>query len=523
MKMLLNGKKVGTEGREEIIVINPYTHEEIDRVPCADLNDIDTALECAREGAEKWGRVPVLERVRILEKVSSKIAEKKKDIALLLSKEAGKIYTQAEEEVDHAIGLFKEYANRLRYDYDSVLPSNEDMILVTREPLGVVACILPFNFPVELYGNMLVQSQCMAYSDDGIKFEKYSGNPVVRHPPAHEGEVSNFRDPKVIQAGDKYYMVVGSTTGGLKVGDGRIFLYVSDDLMHWQYKGILLKCNGEWTSMCECPDLFPLGNKWVLLFSLMHAVNAEKTVYAVGHMDFENCRFTIETTGELDYGMDYYAAQTMLDPKGRRLVIAWQNSWEWLPWFNDFGRTEQENWRGSLSYPREISLGDDGKLRVYPVEELQTILYPEHTYRDLKITSERTEIASPASGAYCLKIHIDLSENRADVLKIGTKAYGDKATIISIDFEKCSVSLDRRNGDEVFIPKGKTTCLFNGLKENFEIMVLVDKCTVEFFVNKGETGMTCTVFPALEEQKLWLQTGKGDISIEKLDISEIHL
>ena len=93
MKMLLNGKKVGTEGREEIIVINPYTHEEIDRVPCADLNDIDTALECAREGAEKWGRVPVLERVRILEKVSSKIAEKKKDIALLLSKEAGKIYT----------------------------------------------------------------------------------------------------------------------------------------------------------------------------------------------------------------------------------------------------------------------------------------------------------------------------------------------------------------------------------------------------------------------------------------------
>ena len=51
MKMLLNGKKVGTEGREEIIVINPYTHEEIDRVPCADLNDIDTALECAFPGA----------------------------------------------------------------------------------------------------------------------------------------------------------------------------------------------------------------------------------------------------------------------------------------------------------------------------------------------------------------------------------------------------------------------------------------------------------------------------------------
>ena len=77
-----------------------------------------------------WGGDAVLERVRILEKVSSKIAERKKDIALLLSKEAGKIYAQAEEEVDHAIGLFKEYANRLRYDYDSVFPSNEDHIFI---------------------------------------------------------------------------------------------------------------------------------------------------------------------------------------------------------------------------------------------------------------------------------------------------------------------------------------------------------------------------------------------------------
>lgn len=90
MKMLLNGKKVGTERREEIIVINPYTHEEIDRVPCADLNDIDTALECAREGAEKWGRVPVLERVRILEKVSSKIAEKKRILRFSFQKRQGK-------------------------------------------------------------------------------------------------------------------------------------------------------------------------------------------------------------------------------------------------------------------------------------------------------------------------------------------------------------------------------------------------------------------------------------------------
>ena len=90
MKMLLNGKKVGTEGREEIIVINPYTHEEIDRVPCADLNDIDTALECAREGAEKWGRVPVLNGSGSWRKFLLRLRRKKRILRFSFQKRQGK-------------------------------------------------------------------------------------------------------------------------------------------------------------------------------------------------------------------------------------------------------------------------------------------------------------------------------------------------------------------------------------------------------------------------------------------------
>ena len=151
MEMLLNGGKVGFGGRRKIPVYNPSTHEEIDSVPCATLSDLNNALESAQQGKKIWGGTPVLQRVAILERVSLKIAEEKANIALILSKEAGKIYSQAEAEVDHAIGLFKEYANRLRYSYGSVLPSDTDMIIVKHEPLGVVVCILPFNFPIELY------------------------------------------------------------------------------------------------------------------------------------------------------------------------------------------------------------------------------------------------------------------------------------------------------------------------------------------------------------------------------------
>lgn len=373
------------------------------------------------------------------------------------------------------------------------------------------------------HGNQLVQSQCMAYSDDGIHFEKYTENPIVVYPPAFEGEISNFRDPKVIQSGDKYYMVVGSTTGGLKVGDGRVFLYESNDLYRWRYKGILLKCNGEWTSMCECPDLFPMGDKWVLLFSLMHAINAEKTIYAIGDLDFENCKFNIEKTGELDYGMDYYAPQTMLDNKGRRLVIAWQNSWEWLPWFNGFGPTAHENWRGAMSYPRELIMLEDGNLGLRPVKELETVLCEPKIHKDITITTEKLSIECPESGAYCLKIQLDLSDCNADAFKIGVKAYAEKATIINVDFEKNSVSLDRRNGDAVSNAKGKTTHFLNSEKEVFEITVLVDKCSVELFINRGDACMTCTVFPEAEEQRLWLRTVNGKLKIRELSIAEIRL
>lgn len=210
MKMLLNGKKVGIEGREKIDVWNPYTHEKIDYVPCADLKDVDTALNCAQKGAKKWGEVPVLERVRIFEQISAKIAEKKADIAMLLAKEAGKIYVQAEAEVDHAIELFKEYANRLRYNYGSVLPSNEDMIIVTREPLGVVACILPFNFPIELYAQKVAPALV-------------AGNAVIIKPSAETPLSSIYLSELIIECGVEPMALQVITGRGSVVGSALAF------------------------------------------------------------------------------------------------------------------------------------------------------------------------------------------------------------------------------------------------------------------------------------------------------------
>lgn len=74
------------------------------------------------------------------------------------------------------------------------------------------------------------QTQNVAFSDDGIHFTKYSGNPVIALPPTDNSQ--HFRDPKVWQDGNEYYIVVG---GQDKKGLGRAITYKSTDLLHWDY------------------------------------------------------------------------------------------------------------------------------------------------------------------------------------------------------------------------------------------------------------------------------------------------
>lgn len=58
------------------------------------------------------------------------------------------------------------------------------------------------------HGGSIVQAQCMAYSDGGVNFTKYEGNPIIPYPPATVGEIANFRDPRIVERDGKYYLLV---------------------------------------------------------------------------------------------------------------------------------------------------------------------------------------------------------------------------------------------------------------------------------------------------------------------------
>lgn len=215
------------------------------------------------------------------------------------------------------------------------------------------------------------QAQCMAWSEDGVTFHKYEGNPVVRVAPP-EG-CHEFRDPKVFQYGDKFCMLVASGRDKM----ARILKYDSADLMNWEYKGVFFESDkynshGELPdffgtirhSHFECPDFFPFEGKYILTCSLIYAPT-HSTLFIYG--DFDGDKFTPISFHNPEIGPDLYATQTFAAPDGRRLAIGWlHHCWKTV--------TPGLPYAGAMSIPRELSFNKEGKLCMYPVREAQHLL-----------------------------------------------------------------------------------------------------------------------------------------------------
>lgn len=205
----------------------------------------------------------------------------------------------------------------------------------------------------------LGQTQSVVRSKDGMTFEKYTGNPVIGHFP-EEGS-ADFRDPKVTKIGDVYYMVVASGKDGI----GKILMYSSEDLLNWEYCGVLLE-GREYGPILECPDFFPFEDKYLLMFSQIER-DTRSTMFVYG--DFDGKTFTPISRHTPQIGPHFYAPQTFLDEKGRRIIIGWL-----------INKNEKLNggaeYAGALTMPCTLQMRE-GKLLMFPVEECHELLANE--------------------------------------------------------------------------------------------------------------------------------------------------
>lgn len=339
-----------------------------------------------------------------------------------------------------------------------------------------------------------VQTQCLAVGD-GVDYEKYEGNPVLSEKNLPEGSSRyDFRDPKMWQREDgTYCCVVGNRPAD---GSGQILLYTSPDGFHWNFKSVLAANHNRFGKMWECPDFFELDGKWVLLTSPQDMLpegfeyhNGNGTLCMIGEYDEETGTFSGHHDQAIDYGIDFYAPQTVLTPDGRRVMIGWMQNWDACSL-----RSPEEKWFGQMSLPRELFI-KDGRLYQRPVRELDAMRRNKVEYHNVTFS----DVIS-LNGIRGRKVDMELTLRPGEGEKLYQKfalrfAQDEKyQTAISFRPHESVLKVDRKFSGSRRAIIHQRRSLVNSTNGELKMRVILDRFSVEVFVNDGEHVLTATMY-----------------------------
>ena len=346
-----------------------------------------------------------------------------------------------------------------------------------------------------------VQAQSIAYSNDkGRTFTKYNHNPVLPNP-----GITDFRDPKVSwnEVAKQWILTLATKQ--------TITFFGSPNLKEWTKLSEFGEGIGSHAGVWECPDLFPLTyegkTKWVLLVSINPGGpnGGSATQYFIGN--FDGKKFIPDNLPYplwIDYGRDNYAGVTWSNiPKadGRRIFLGWMSNWDYA------NQAPTKIFRSANTLPRELTLRNNGEhlvLSSLPVKEVSTLHGTTKTIPNLTVLKESTvsQLLSQNKGTY--EIEMTLKPKNANNFGFSLKNSKDEVLKFNFDLKNKKLSIDRTKSGKVDFNKafaaGMTAPIVT--KDTYKIRLLVDKASVELFVNDGETVMTSTVFPTEAYNKL---------------------
>ncbi len=159
MKMLINGEWVDRENK--INICNPYNNEVIDTVPAASHSDVKLAIDAAEKGFKIAKKMPVHQRMEILNKVATTVLENQEEFARIIASEGSKTINEARKEAYrcwNTLSLSAEEARRTLGEtipFDSATGSENRVGYYYRFPIGIIACITPFNDPLNLVAHKI--------------------------------------------------------------------------------------------------------------------------------------------------------------------------------------------------------------------------------------------------------------------------------------------------------------------------------------------------------------------------------
>jgi acyl-CoA reductase-like NAD-dependent aldehyde dehydrogenase len=156
-QMIIGGESIDARSGKTMEIRNPATGEVVDTVPQADAEDVRRAVDVAQAAWRGWANTPAPKRAEVLLKTAELVKEHLKELAEIETKEQGKTLRESQIEVNRFAENLEYYAgaaNKLRGEYIPLSEQNK-YGMVVKQPVGVCAAIVPWNFPVSLMGNKI--------------------------------------------------------------------------------------------------------------------------------------------------------------------------------------------------------------------------------------------------------------------------------------------------------------------------------------------------------------------------------
>lgn len=177
MKMLIDSTWVDSSDRGVREVVNSANNDLIDTVPAATESDLKKAVKAAQYAKIRMAELPAHERAAVLFRCADIMEKRREDLSLLLARENGKPIRQTREELAASIRIFRGFGEEAKRIFgksmslDMVPGMERHFAFTIRRPVGVVAAIVPFNYPVELYAHKAAAALA-------------AGNAVIVKPPS---------------------------------------------------------------------------------------------------------------------------------------------------------------------------------------------------------------------------------------------------------------------------------------------------------------------------------------------------
>ncbi len=306
---------------------------------------------------------------------------------------------------------------------------------------------------------------------------------------------SHFRDPKVWERNGVWYMVIGAQGKDLT---GKVAFFSSTDLDHWVHHGSIA---GSYVNnlnyfgyMWECPDLFHLEGKDVLLVSPQGLEaqgdefnNLFQSGYFTGMMDYQNKTYTHGAFTELDNGFDFYAPQTMIDSKGRRLMVAWMGMPEETEKYHP---TLTNNWIHAMTLPRELKLVN-GKIHQHPVNELMLLRNNKCLYHYPSLSTTGTAFSISEKNTLEMLLECPSASFTINIRNTAEIHYDTVQQTFT--FERTNPKNNNKEVRRTAIEKLKNLHIF------------LDTSSIEIFINDGENVFTSRIFPSENSREVFLR------------------